>query len=149
MHWELIAGDGDCGWTSIITALVKEHRSDLRIADHKLMRDRVAKLNAQTFECAMKLKSGRDLHEPDREKVCTERCEKTSEYGRAMTMYLDLIELIPGEALGAEKKTVGWLRQHLNFLIECSAGIVVQISLVWTHKLDCSAQHQNLRTVEN
>ena len=49
MQWESIAGDGDFAWTSIVTALVKEQRSNLYDADHKLIRDRVAKLKAQTF----------------------------------------------------------------------------------------------------
>ena len=52
MQWESIAGDGDFAWMSIVTALVKEQRSNLYDADHKLIRDRVAKLKAQTSHCA-------------------------------------------------------------------------------------------------
>ena len=33
-----------------------------------------------------------------------------------MAMHLDLIELETGEALEANQQTVGWFRQHLNFL---------------------------------
>ena len=43
MHWESIEGDGDCAWAYIVTALVKEKRSDLDDTDRELMRDRVAK----------------------------------------------------------------------------------------------------------
>ena len=53
MHLESIPGDGDCAWTSIVTALVKEKCSDLDDADYQLMRDRVAKLKAQTFDYAI------------------------------------------------------------------------------------------------
>ena len=49
MHLESIPGDGDCAWTSIVTALVKEKRSDLDDVDHILIRDRVAKLKYQTM----------------------------------------------------------------------------------------------------
>ena len=65
MHLESIPGDGDCAWTSIVTALVLEKCSDLDDADYKLMHDRVAKLKSQTFDLTMDLIAGRKLYEPD------------------------------------------------------------------------------------
>ena len=81
MHLESIPGDGDCAWTSIVTALVKEKRSDLDDADHILMRDRIAKLKSQTFELTIYLIAGRKLDQPDSKKVLAESMEELSEYG--------------------------------------------------------------------
>lgn len=116
MQWESIAGDRDCACTSIVTALENEQRSALNDADHKRMPDRVAKPKAQTSDCAMRLIVGRALREPDREKSRTEGYDIMSDYGWAMARHLDLIKLVPGEAVSTEKKTIGWLRQHLIFL---------------------------------
>ena len=48
--------------------------------------------------------------------MLAESKEQVSVKGLSMARNLDLIELQPGEALQAEQKTVGWFRQHLNFL---------------------------------
>lgn len=68
IRWQSIAGDGDCPWTSITTALVKEQRPFLDDADHKWVPYRVTMFKVQTFDFAIRLIAGLPLLNPTRKR---------------------------------------------------------------------------------